>query len=604
MALLYSLQKFKYIVLLYDITFFTDHKPLIGLFQKVTKDAALTRWITAIQEYDVKIKYLPGKSNVFADLLSRLVDVENGCVDVTKELDDDFHEKIIEIQEEKEERDEINSLIPVTIPWSEGELREYQKRDERCIGIREAMTNGLEEPNNKLSSFKLLNKVIYVHRKLKRGNSEEEVLVPYIPDEIMDTAFGLVHDKITAGHKSAERTLRLFRRNFYNYKEREFIEERAKNCTKCIRAKGIAKPIPIAKYPIPGRPFTALSSDILGPLPITEFGKRYVLVFRDFTTRFSIFFSLAYKDSNAIIAALRNLISHYGTFETLLTDNAQEFRSEELRKFLKFYGIRKKEIVIYQPSSQGLSERINRELVKLIRIYVDDTARNDWDLFLPTLQLTCNNTYNNVLGETPFFSLFGYDSFSVAFKPPKFNYGEDYLSMHLNKVSQVRQYCRQYLLNAQEEYTDRTNLNRREKEIEVGDRVFANLKKYKTHGKLEFPVSGPFVVTKAEGRAYNIMDKNTKETFVVHPDKLILGLQIPTGNLSTGQETAAAAEKPSLQGQAGSNADKQITGNGTTGVDNNAIANANHTNTTVDQTNTKPTEVQVGQRRYNLRPRK
>ena len=49
-------------------------------------------------------------------------------------------------------------------------------------------------------------------------------------------------------------------------------------------------------------------------------------------------------------------------------------------------------------------------------------------MFLPTLQLTTNSSYNGTLGDSSFFYLFGYDSQSETYRQPRLNYAEDDLS--------------------------------------------------------------------------------------------------------------------------------------------------------------------------------
>ena len=79
LALVNSLEKFRYLILHYPVEVFTDHLPLIGLLSRTTKDACLTRWALLVQEYNIRIHYLPGKENIFADPLSRLVDIKAKC---------------------------------------------------------------------------------------------------------------------------------------------------------------------------------------------------------------------------------------------------------------------------------------------------------------------------------------------------------------------------------------------------------------------------------------------------------------------------------------------------------------------------------------------
>ena len=344
--------------------------------------------------------------------------------------------------------------------------------------------------------------------------------LPYVPESLMSKAFDVIHNDTTAGHKDTQRTIRMFKKNFYNYKETTTLQGMVTNCELCIKAKGIPKMVPIHKYPIPSRPFHTVSSDILGPLPITSGGNTYVITARDFTTRYTVLFPLQHKDAISIINVLRIMISNYGSMEVLITDNSKEYKSSDLSNFCKYYNCRKVEIAPYHPSSQGLAERINRKVTKMLRIYTSSLAVNDWDTLLPVIQLTINNTYNSSLKETPFFFLYGYDSPTVALQQPKVSYDESDLAQHLKRVSIIRQHCMEVLLKAQEQYTSYTNARRVTEEYRVGDRVFAKLDKY-LQQKLDLPIQGPFLVVGTKGKAYKLQQIANKKLYVVHPDYIV-----------------------------------------------------------------------------------
>ena len=91
MALVFALEQFRCLILHFSVQVYTDHLPLKGVITKPTKDDCLTRWALLIQEYGIKLHYLPGKENLFADALSRLVDVTDGC----ELLAEEFDEKLI-----------------------------------------------------------------------------------------------------------------------------------------------------------------------------------------------------------------------------------------------------------------------------------------------------------------------------------------------------------------------------------------------------------------------------------------------------------------------------------------------------------------------------
>ena len=70
-AAMWALQKYRNWLFAAKITIFCDHNPITYLTEASPKSAKLMRWALAIQEFDVKFCYKPGRTNTAADYLSR-----------------------------------------------------------------------------------------------------------------------------------------------------------------------------------------------------------------------------------------------------------------------------------------------------------------------------------------------------------------------------------------------------------------------------------------------------------------------------------------------------------------------------------------------------
>ena len=71
LAVLWALEKFRGYVEGSSVTIISDHQPLRWVMSLKSPSGRLARWSLALQSYDLKIEYLPGRSNVVADTLSR-----------------------------------------------------------------------------------------------------------------------------------------------------------------------------------------------------------------------------------------------------------------------------------------------------------------------------------------------------------------------------------------------------------------------------------------------------------------------------------------------------------------------------------------------------
>lgn len=79
----------------------TDHRPLSFVKAGSEHNRKLARWWAEIQNFNVRVEYLPGKQNVVADTLSRMTTAEPEPHEATlfavrprTEIDDDGDEVI------------------------------------------------------------------------------------------------------------------------------------------------------------------------------------------------------------------------------------------------------------------------------------------------------------------------------------------------------------------------------------------------------------------------------------------------------------------------------------------------------------------------------
>ena len=56
---------------LFPIQVFTDHNPLIFINKCKNKNQRILRWSLLLQEYDLRLQHISGKSNIVPDVLSR-----------------------------------------------------------------------------------------------------------------------------------------------------------------------------------------------------------------------------------------------------------------------------------------------------------------------------------------------------------------------------------------------------------------------------------------------------------------------------------------------------------------------------------------------------
>ena len=119
------------------------------------------------------------------------------------------------------------------------------------------------------------------------------------------------------------------------------------------------------------RPLERIAMDILGPLPVTERGNRYILVVGDYFTRWKEAFPMKDMEAQKVACILVNeFICRMGVPDTIHTDKGRNFESNLNKELCLMLGIRKTRTTPYHPQSDGMVERFNRTLLNMLSISV------------------------------------------------------------------------------------------------------------------------------------------------------------------------------------------------------------------------------------------
>ena len=257
-------------------------------------------------------------------------------------------------------------------------------------------------------------------------------------------------------------------------------------------------------------PLEYVAMDILGPLPRTKHGMRFILVITDRFTKLTKTVALRTITSLAVARAFcRAWVFNYGIPKILLTDNGTQFTASFFRNVCRILGIHKVFTAEYHPQTNGQAERFNRTIVAAIRNYVSDSQR-DWDEWLGPLTYAYNTQVHRSTGTTPF-------DLVLSRHPPPLLVQQGMLDHRINesardrraRMSQAKQDFLHRLENAL--VKARSNLTKtqlrykrnfdariraRLKELEPGSYVYREVPVHPegVNPKLASPVEGPYKV--------------------------------------------------------------------------------------------------------------
>jgi transposase InsO family protein len=223
-----------------------------------------------------------------------------------------------------------------------------------------------------------------------------------VPRAMRQEVMFQVHNSVLSGHLGRKKTEGKTKQKFYWYEMREDIRVWIKKCENCAQNK---PPTRTPRAPLgnmaTGAPMDRLATDILGPLPETARGNKYILLVTDHFSKWVEIFPV--PDQTAVTCArviLMEVISRFGCPLSMHTDQGRNYERALFAELCRLLDIKKTRTTARNPRCNGQAERFNRTLLRMIKAYLKG-EQEDWDLHLGCLAAAYRTTPHDSTTLTP-----------------------------------------------------------------------------------------------------------------------------------------------------------------------------------------------------------
>ena len=372
--------------------------------------------------------------------------------------------------------------IPVgALDMSAVELQKLQETDSSLAQVRSMC--GTRKPQESESHYFNSEGLLFRQWIQRRGKPESAVEQLVLPTQCRKAVLQLAHEVPLAAHLGKNKTAKRILSRFYWPTLYRDVEEFCKCCRICQKASRLkGSKAPLIPLPIVTEPFRRVAMDIVGPLPRTMSGNRYILVMSDYATRYPEAVPVKAIDAEHIAEELVKIFARVGIPEEILTDQGSNFTSQLLAEIYQLLHVHPIRTTPYHPQTDGLVERFNKTLKEMLRKVAADDGAN-WDKWVPYLLFAYREVPQDSTGFSPFELLYGravrgpLDILKESWKEPQ-KCGENVVSYVLamqDKLATMAELVKGNLERAQQKQKLWYDHNARQRELKPGDLVLVLL---------------------------------------------------------------------------------------------------------------------------------
>ena len=360
LAIYKGLQHFRHLVEGHpNFTIYTDHQPLTYPFTKKgvsnkRYNARRAAHLDEITQITSNIKHISGKSNIVADMLSRIEEISAPI-----NLADIAHAQI---------------LCPHLQKWKAGTT-------EPPFPLKGYLLQDTENPT------------IWCFAE-NDGKPR-----PYLPENLRFDIFKQLHN---LSHPGPNSTLRLLKKRYIWPGMRKQVREWTKSCDLCQKTK-VTRHTKAQYTPFPpSEKFDRVHLDIVGHFSESH-GQKYLLTMIDRYSRWIEIIPIPNIRAETVVKAFfENWIARYGVPNIITTDRGTQFTSELHQAFISLLGAQHITTTAYHPQCNGIIERLHRRLKEALRCHT-----STWSEALPVVLLGLRAACREDFPYSPAEAMFG-----------------------------------------------------------------------------------------------------------------------------------------------------------------------------------------------------
>jgi len=177
-----------------------------------------------------------------------------------------------------------------------------------------------------------------LYRKAEKHNEKQHPKRVVKVTEIEAVLYNL-HADVTAGHFTFDGTYHRIATRYFWPNMRQDIKNYVNACNVCQRNVGNRRSVPLHPIKI-GQPFDRIGIDLVGPLPETSAGNRYIIVATEYLTKWPEAKAIPSKHAEVIAPFIyEEIICRHGCPREILSDQGTEFCNQVVNSMCNLFDV-------------------------------------------------------------------------------------------------------------------------------------------------------------------------------------------------------------------------------------------------------------------------